>query len=382
MGEEQHETKGLLAKLKARDAAEKAAKKAGAGKIESKPESQPESQGEAVAEAKSEVKAQEEQLSAGSPAASSLSSLLSRSMPEDEIKVKAPEPAVESPEEDDSSGSSLGDAISNALDKLLSEDGDPGSFAAKDSDTAGDAKVEPPAAQPVAALDTANRLPADKASSSLSKLLDDDPDRFDRPINSPMRQAEGTLEAAIAASAEDPSAMDTLPEEAHPLTLTNSKVDALSRLLEVASKAPQKTPDDKPKTNDSSNKLAEMISNAQNQAARQQDGMDAPEYMPPGNQPARESYTSPFGGGTSPFGSPSNINSGVGGQSSSAPANVPTTSPFGTPVNSSNSGVSLNHTPAGSFSTTGQSQQPAAAFNDTGSMADMPKASGIAAVMP
>jgi hypothetical protein len=95
--------------------------------------------------------------------------------------------------------------------------------------------------------------------------------------------------------------------------------------------------------------------------------MDSPEFPP------REAFTSPFGGGTSPFSSPSAYSSGAG-QSAQSPA----PSPFGTPVNSTNSGVTPGHTVSGGFSTTGQGQPAQQGFSGTASMSDMPKASGIA----
>jgi hypothetical protein len=81
-------------------------------------------------------------------------------------------------------------------------------------------------------------------------------------------------------------------------------------------------------------------------------------------------------GGTSPFGASTSNVTGPGSPSYQTPAS--SGSPFGTPINSTNSGVSLNHTPAGSFSPTGQNQPPPSGFTGVGSMADMPKASGIA----
>ena len=382
-GEEQHETKGLLAKLKAKDAAAKAEAKAKAKESEVKP-AEPETKSEAKADALGALLAQmdAEEVSVPEPAkpSGSLASLLSGGAPEakEEIKAKeveppapvaqvkpapaplpvsAPEPAAA--DDDDDSGNSLGDAISDALDKLLGDVEDGGAVGQSDMSPAADTAAVAPAA------DTAAHSSGDFASmsSGLSKLLDDDPDRFNRPIGGHMQGAEEALEAAITASAADPSvAAEVMPAEAHPLTLTNSKVDALSRLLEVASKAPEKSAEEK----------AREAANAQ--TSRQK--MDSMSQQDP-NQPQKEAFTSPFGGGggTSPFAAPTNPY--ADGQPSSGSGNAGvSTSPFGTAINSSNSGVSMNHTPAGSFSPT--SQQAPSGFTGTGSMADMPKASGIA----
>ncbi|MBU6455718.1 MAG: hypothetical protein KGS72_28365, partial [Cyanobacteria bacterium REEB67] len=361
-GEEQHETKGLLKKLKAKEQAEKAARRAEA-------EAKTGGTGEADAPVKSEAEPVKK---------SSLSSLLSSASDAPAgaetpavvpSAVNKPAPVAKSApreeaadDDDSSSGNSLGDAISNALDKLLGDD-EAGSLSG----------AEP--AKSVQAVEAVIEEKAESEAPASSKFLDDDPDRFNRPINSP-RGAEKLLEDAVVASVSEPEA-EVPAAESHPLTLTNSKVDALSRLLEVASKAPEKSGDDKNKPGDSANKLAQMINKPPGKISRQVETIDGPDYT----QPKQEAFTSPFGGGTSPFASPGASYSGPGQKSPTA------TSPFGTPVNSSNSSVSLNHTPAGGFSPTGQSQsqqqiqsqaQSQGSFPGSGSMTDMPKASGIA----
>lgn len=188
----------------------------------------------------------------------SLSSLLDKSSEEDE---------------DDERESSLGDAVGAALDKLLADvDNDKGASEIK----------------PQQAESTTNVV------GGLNKL------NFSKP------EAEEILEQKIAASA-------SAPEEdikTDPMTMTQSKVDALSRLLEVASKAPEKSDEEGKKPRDSASKLAEMINKPPTKVSRQ--SMESVEARP---QDAGGAYggSTPF---TSPFSAPSNSMTNYPSQSS------------------------------------------------------------------
>ncbi|MBK7836476.1 MAG: hypothetical protein IPJ49_02040 [Candidatus Obscuribacter sp.] len=162
-------------------------------------------------------------------------------------------------DDDDDRDSSLGDAVGAALDKLLAD---------VDNDKSA-AQVQQQQAE-----STTNVV------GGLNKL------------NSTKPEAEEMLEQKIAASTAEEKV------KADPMTMTQSKVDALSRLLEVASKAPEKSDDDAKKPKDSASKLAEMINKPPTKVSRQ--SMESAERP----QDASGAYggSTPF---TSPFSAPS-----------------------------------------------------------------------------
>lgn len=162
---------------------------------------------------------------------------------------------------------SLGDAIGDALDKLLQ--GEEG-------------------ATPIPLTPTGSQ--AAQSHSGLNKMPD----------------AEKILEEKIAASANEPESAQPID----PMTMTQSKVDALSRLLEVASKAPEKKSEDAQKPQDSATKLAEIINKPQGKVSRQMPAMENPYADGQGAQPSP--YTSPF---SNPSSSMSNQPSQSGRQS-------------------------------------------------------------------
>jgi hypothetical protein len=182
------------------------------------------------------------------PAKSGLASLLS-STNFDEPVSKAASKAVA---DEDDDGDSLGGAISDALDKLLAAGQEEHSQVAQSE------------SQPQVA-----------------------------PSSSP---SQNRLEAFASTS-------NHVEEEA-PLTQTQAnKVDALSRLLEVASKAPNKSPEDKRTPSDSASKIAAEINRPPGRVSRQVETIQATDYNQQPNQGA--AMSSPFGG-SSPFSSPFN----------------------------------------------------------------------------
>lgn len=157
-------------------------------------------------------------------------------------------------EEDSDEGSTLGDAVADALDKLLAGDGE-------------DAGAGAGSGLGVAAAAGAG-MGLGMAAMAFSGA----------------GSAEEKLEEKIVAASE--STM-----EADPMTLTQSKVDALSRLLEVASKAPDKVPEEPKRPTDSASKLAEMINKPQGKVSRQMEALEG--------EAAPSNYTSPFSGPSS-----------------------------------------------------------------------------------
>lgn len=170
------------------------------------------------------------------------------------LKAEAEQAALASgisPADDDYEPPTLGDAVADALDKLL---------------------TAPPSSEfgAGAALGSVGFAGAAGVAASTDVV-------------------EKAVEAASLA----------LPPEPEPLTMTQSKVDALSRLLEVASKAPEKpTAEEKTRPSDSASKLAEMINKPQGRVSRQNPTLDPADYMKP-----QEGVSQPFGG-SSPFTSP------------------------------------------------------------------------------
>lgn len=147
----------------------------------------------------------------------------------------------------------------------------------------------------------------DAIGDALDKLLQGDEGATPIPLTPTGSQpalanAEKILEEKIAASANEPESAPAVD----PLTMTQSKVDALSRLLEVASKAPEKKSEDAQKPQDSATKLAEIINNPQGKVSRQMPAMENPYADGQGAQP------SPY---TSPFANPSSSMSNQPGQS-------------------------------------------------------------------
>jgi len=194
-------------------------------------------------------------------AKSSLSSLLSGGDNLDEVLAPAASAAsVTANDADDDDEDSLGGAISDALDKLLNE-----------APPSGDTK-------------------SNVVSGGLSKLIASSSD-----------QSQNDMAPAASASASASASMDRVPSSVdEPMTNTQAnKVDALSRLLEVASKAPHKPADEKRYPSDSASKLAAEINRPPGKISRQVDVLNAPDYLNQGNQNAAPS---PF---TSPFTSPS-----------------------------------------------------------------------------
>ncbi len=216
-------------------------------------------------------------------AQSSLSSLLAGGDDLDEVAAPAANTAPDEDEED-----SLGGAISDALDKLLN-----------DAQPEGDTK-------------------SSVVSGGLSKLLSNSSD-----------QSQRDLVAPAAASAA--TSMDRVPAAAdEPMTNTQAnKVDALSRLLEVASKAPHKSAEDKRRPSDSASKLAAEINKPPGKISRQVDVLSAPDYLNQGKN--AEPVPPSFGGGPSPFTSPFTSPSATHNRQASQGADPLPTNPYASP---------------------------------------------------
>jgi hypothetical protein len=183
------------------------------------------------------------------PAKSGLASLLSSTNFDEPVSRAPSKPAVD---EEDDDGDSLGGAISDALDKLLAAGQEEQSQVAQ-------SELQPQVA----------------------------------PSSSP---SQNRLEAFASTSNQ--------VEDEAPLTQTQAnKVDALSRLLEVASKAPNKSPEDKRTPSDSASKIAAEINKPPGRVSRQVETIQASDYNQQPNQGA--AMSSPFGG-SSPFSSPFN----------------------------------------------------------------------------
>ncbi|MBX9938895.1 MAG: hypothetical protein K2Y32_06555 [Candidatus Obscuribacterales bacterium] len=171
--------------------------------------------------------------------------------------------------DDEDDGPSLGDAVADALDKLL------------------DSPIAPTVAGAVAGA-----VAGEKEKSLEERVLEE-------------KVLAANLEKAGPVGEESQEGQD-------PMTLTQSKVDALSRLLEAASKAPEKegaAPANRP--TDSASKLAEMINKPPGKISRQMEAMEEG-----GTSPA---FTSPF---ASPGSSMTNY-PGQNAQSSSPASGVP-----------------------------------------------------------
>ncbi len=163
-------------------------------------------------------------------------------------------------EEDSDEGSTLGDAVADALDKLLAGDGeDAGAGSGTGAGTG-------------AGLGMAAAAGAGMGLGMAAMAF------------SGAGSAEEKLEEKIVAASENTM-------EADPMTLTQSKVDALSRLLEVASKAPDKVLEEPKRPTDSASKLAEMINKPQGKVSRQMEALEG--------ETAPSNYTSPFSGPSS-----------------------------------------------------------------------------------
>ncbi len=204
-------------------------------------------------------------------AKSSLSSLLSG----------ASDTALEEAKDDDEDeGDSLGGAISDALDKLLAAGQEELSPAASSDSVAG--------SEPFVSSSFAN--------SSFNPSFADASQVESTPAASNANPSSS--QNRFEAFASTPNQV----EEEQPLTQTQAnKVDALSRLLEVASKAPNKSPDDKRTPSDSASKMAAEVNKPQGKISRQVDTIPA-DYGQSGQGAA---MSSPFGG-SSPFSSPFN----------------------------------------------------------------------------
>lgn len=175
--------------------------------------------------------------------------------------------------DDEDDGPTLGDAVADALDKLL------------------DSPIAPTVAGAAAGA-VAGALAGEREKSLEEKVLE-----------------EKVLAANVDQAGQDAQESQ---DGQDPMTLTQSKVDALSRLLEAASKAPEKegaAPANRP--TDSASKLAEMINKPPGKISRQMDAMQEG-----GTSPA---FTSPF---ASPGSSMTNY-PGQNAQSSSPAAGVP-----------------------------------------------------------
>ncbi|MBA4079268.1 MAG: hypothetical protein C0508_29840, partial [Cyanobacteria bacterium PR.023] len=158
------------------------------------------------------------------PAKSGLASLLSSTNFDEPVSRAPSKPAVD---EEDDDGDSLGGAISDALDKLLAAGQEEQSQVAQ-------SELQPQVA----------------------------------PSSSP---SQNRLEAFASTSNQ--------VEDEAPLTQTQAnKVDALSRLLEVASKAPNKSPEDKRTPSDSASKIAAEINKPPGRVSRQVETIQASDY--------------------------------------------------------------------------------------------------------
>ncbi len=218
-------------------------------------------------------------------AKSSLSSLLSGGDDLDEVVAPIPTAATDDDDEEDS----LGGAISDALDKLLND------------------------AQPEGDADTKSSV----VSGGLSKLLATSSDQSQRDLAAPAAASMATSMDRVPASADEP------------MTNTQAnKVDALSRLLEVASKAPHKPAEDKRQPSDSASKLAAEINKPPGKISRQVDVLSAPDYLNQGKN--AESVSSPFGG-PSPFTSPFTSPSATHNRQASQGADPLPTNPYASP---------------------------------------------------
>lgn len=200
---------------------------------------------------------------------SGLSSLLSAASYDQPISKVA--------DDEDDDGDSLGGAISDALDKLLSAGQEEQQQSVATSKTAATSFADEPGFAPLS-----------ESSSNMPP--------------------PGRLEAF--ASTSNQVEVDT------PLTQTQAnKVDALSRLLEVASKAPHKSPDDKRTPSDSASKIAAEINKPPGKVSRQVETLKPGDYNQQPNQ--GEAMSSPFGGSSpfsSPFNSPSSSQTGQASQ--------------------------------------------------------------------
>jgi len=204
------------------------------------------------------------------PAQAGLSSLLSAASYEQPVSKVA--------DDEDDDGDSLGGAISDALDKLLS---------------AGQEEQSPPFA---AKINDSTSFSDEPSFAPLSESVSSMP-------------PPGRLESF--ASTSNQVEVDT------PLTQTQAnKVDALSRLLEVASKAPHKSPEDKRTPSDSASKIAAEINKPPGRVSRQVETIQPVDYNQQPGQGA--AMSSPFGGSSpfsSPFNSPSSSQTGQASQS-------------------------------------------------------------------
>jgi hypothetical protein len=215
------------------------------------------------------------------------------------LLAQANEPDEPEEEEDEHS---LGGAISDAFDKLLGDAGvDVGSLDGAQK-PASSQKGDSPFA-PSSASGAGSGLTANFANEPVSKMKEPAAEIVEKP-KLPEQKFAPTAQSAGAA------------EQA--MTGTQSKADALSRLLEVANKAPSKPTED-PKASDSASKLAEMINKPPGKISRQMPGLDAADFAASGTSPfAGSAGSAPF---TSPFGpSPAAANSLSGSSSSSQPA--------------------------------------------------------------
>lgn len=216
------------------------------------------------------------------PAQSGLSSLLSAASYDQPVSKVA--------DDEDDDGDSLGGAISDALDKLL-------------------AAGQEEQSQPVAAKSN--------DSTSFAEPSFAEPSFADEPSFAPLSESvssmppPGRLESF--ASTPNQVEVDT------PLTQTQAnKVDALSRLLEVASKAPHKSPEDKRTPGDSASKIAAEINRPPGRVSRQVETIQPVDYNQQSGQGA--AMSSPFGGSSpfsSPFNSPSSSQTGQASQGQS-----------------------------------------------------------------
>lgn len=219
------------------------------------------------------------------------------------LLAQANEPDEPEEEEDEHS---LGGAISDAFDKLLGDAGvDVGSLDGAQkpaSSQKGDARFAP-SSSAGAGSGSGSGLTADFANEPVSKIKEPAAEIVEKP-KLPEQKFAPTAQSAGAAD--------------QAMTGTQSKADALSRLLEVANKAPSK-PTEEPKASDSASKLAELINKPPGKISRQMPGMDAADFAASGTSPfAGAAGSAPF---TSPFGpSPAAANSQSSSSSSSQPA--------------------------------------------------------------
>lgn len=272
-----------------------------------------------------QVQGQGADKSANKPASpkSSLSSLLSGGDSDDssESLNSALSAPVASASDDDEEDDGLGGAVSDAFDRLLAE-----GEAERKMGITGGASTEASNVKIQQDEDAAFfgvgkvEEPSSGMSGGLGKLLS--AGQSQQQMEPAASVAAGDAATAGSASSSAAEQKFSQPDDAFTQTQAN-KADALSRLLEVASKGPHKANEEKRNPNDSASKLAAEINRPPGKISRTVDALNPADPLGQGGQ-AHEQMSAPFGGSspfTSPFGSPSASQTRQASQSPSPMAN-------------------------------------------------------------